>query len=217
MIDQRRFNKRFLLCCVFVVWWPCIVNKLAHSEICLCCNYPDSKVHGANTGPNWVLSAPDGPHVGPMKLLSGYSCVSFAAHCLMVPLRLQPIWTTSLNGHIFNGHPPLDCNRQAAVTHWVRNKMTQGRIQDLKLGVAQTDWKILKTEGGGGGGWGWGVGVGGGGWGWGVGGGGGGWGVGVYCINKFRIRLHFYSIIYISWIRYIYIFQIRFLVQYSIF
>ena len=28
----------------------------------------DSKVHGANTGPTWVLSAPDGPHVGPMNL-----------------------------------------------------------------------------------------------------------------------------------------------------
>ena len=29
---------------------------------------PDSKVHGANMGPTWVLSAPDGPHVGSMKL-----------------------------------------------------------------------------------------------------------------------------------------------------
>ena len=29
---------------------------------------PDSKVHVANMGPNWVLSAPDGPHVGPMNL-----------------------------------------------------------------------------------------------------------------------------------------------------
>ena len=27
-----------------------------------------SKVHGANMGPTWVLSAPDGPHVGPMNL-----------------------------------------------------------------------------------------------------------------------------------------------------
>ena len=27
---------------------------------------PDSKVHGANMGPTWVLSTPDGPHVGPM-------------------------------------------------------------------------------------------------------------------------------------------------------
>ena len=30
------------------------------------CN-PDIKVHGANMGPTWVLSAPDGPHVGPMN------------------------------------------------------------------------------------------------------------------------------------------------------
>ena len=28
----------------------------------------DSKVHAANMGPTWVLSAPDGPHVGPMNL-----------------------------------------------------------------------------------------------------------------------------------------------------
>ena len=29
---------------------------------------PDNKVHWANMGPTWVLSAPDGPHVGPMNL-----------------------------------------------------------------------------------------------------------------------------------------------------
>ena len=29
---------------------------------------PDNKVHGANMGSTWVLSAPDGPHVGPMDL-----------------------------------------------------------------------------------------------------------------------------------------------------
>ena len=28
----------------------------------------DSKVHGANVGSTWVMSAPDGPHVGPMNL-----------------------------------------------------------------------------------------------------------------------------------------------------
>ena len=28
---------------------------------------PDSKVHGANMGSTWVLSAPDGPHAGPMN------------------------------------------------------------------------------------------------------------------------------------------------------
>ena len=29
---------------------------------------PDSKAHGANIGPTWVLSAPDGPHVDLIKL-----------------------------------------------------------------------------------------------------------------------------------------------------
>ena len=29
---------------------------------------PYSKVHGVNMGPTWVLSAPDGPRVGPMNL-----------------------------------------------------------------------------------------------------------------------------------------------------
>ena len=30
--------------------------------------FPDGKVNGANMGPTWVLSAPDGPHVGHMNL-----------------------------------------------------------------------------------------------------------------------------------------------------
>ena len=32
---------------------------------------PDSKVHGGNMGPTWVLSAPDGPMLVPWTLLSG--------------------------------------------------------------------------------------------------------------------------------------------------
>ena len=30
--------------------------------------YPDNKIHGTNIGPAWALSAPNGPHVGPMNL-----------------------------------------------------------------------------------------------------------------------------------------------------
>ena len=34
-------------------------------------NYvPESKVHGANMGPTWVLSTPDGPMLAPWTLLS---------------------------------------------------------------------------------------------------------------------------------------------------
>ena len=39
-------------------------------------NIPDSEVPGAIMGPTWVLSAPDGPHVGPGTLLSGMVCTS---------------------------------------------------------------------------------------------------------------------------------------------
>ena len=35
---------------------------------CISFNFPDNKVNGANMEPTWVLSAPDGPHVGPMNL-----------------------------------------------------------------------------------------------------------------------------------------------------
>ena len=35
------------------------------------CNSPYRNVHWANMGPTWVLSAPDGPHVGPMNLAIG--------------------------------------------------------------------------------------------------------------------------------------------------
>ena len=55
--------------CFHLMTWSWItillifISRLAHILHC-----PDSKVHGANMGPTWVLSAPDGPHVGPMSL-----------------------------------------------------------------------------------------------------------------------------------------------------
>ena len=42
-----------------------------HSSMCMRQLIPDSNVHGVNKGPTWILSAPDGPHVGPWTLLSG--------------------------------------------------------------------------------------------------------------------------------------------------
>ena len=38
----------------------------------------DSKDHGANMGPTWVLSAPDGPHVGLMNLAIREVCEAHA-------------------------------------------------------------------------------------------------------------------------------------------
>ena len=44
----------------------------------------DSKVHWANMGPTWVLSAPAGPHVGPMNLAirDYFSNFLFIAWCV---------------------------------------------------------------------------------------------------------------------------------------
>ena len=41
----------------------------------------DSKVHGANMGPTWVLSAPDGPMLSPWTLLSGNECRHLPRSC----------------------------------------------------------------------------------------------------------------------------------------
>ena len=54
---------------------------------------PDSKVHGAKVGPTWVLSAPDGPHVGPMNLairvpaLSVTGKVDFLSNVLLLTAK----------------------------------------------------------------------------------------------------------------------------------
>ena len=45
-----------------------VVLSLTRRNMNFTRRYPDSKIHGANMGPTWVLSAPDGPHVDPMTL-----------------------------------------------------------------------------------------------------------------------------------------------------
>ena len=53
-------------------------ETLVKELIFLCRAFPDSKVHGTNMGPSWVLSAPDGPHVGSMTL-----AIRVAPRCLV--------------------------------------------------------------------------------------------------------------------------------------
>ena len=66
-----------------------------------CLSDPDTKVHGTNMGPTWVLSAPDGPHVGPIDLaIKGIgspfvhvmACRLFRAELLPKPI-LTFCWT----------------------------------------------------------------------------------------------------------------------------
>ena len=47
-------------------------NELQHVQGYNC---PDNKLHGANMGSIWVLSAPDGPHVSPMNFAIWVSAI----------------------------------------------------------------------------------------------------------------------------------------------
>ena len=45
-------------------WFKCVINIYNLDFI----RDPDSKIHGANMGPTWVLAASGGSHVGHMTL-----------------------------------------------------------------------------------------------------------------------------------------------------
>ena len=71
-----QIDKRETILVICSLKWHHIsaMSKSGNSTVCFDSqaphhwNHPDSKVHGANMGPTWVLSAPDGPHVRPMNL-----------------------------------------------------------------------------------------------------------------------------------------------------
>ena len=68
-------NQRFVLMSMVLCSAPLIIqcellwkHSLIISDLHDDNIYPDNKIHGANIGPTWILSAPDGPHIGPMNL-----------------------------------------------------------------------------------------------------------------------------------------------------
>ena len=81
-VDQRIYQT-VILCVIWHLWGPSARLHLSHYVPFIVCHsryfgayHPDNKDHGANMGPTWVLSAPGGPHVGPMNLVirvSGWS------------------------------------------------------------------------------------------------------------------------------------------------
>ena len=106
---------------------PCLcqIRQLDRHYAC-----PDSKVHGANMGPTWVLSAPDGPHVGPMNLairvqmpwqriIHVFYEVLLAIRDFKSPLLVRRRWNASLlvswHGHlgkltlVMTPPPPSSC------------------------------------------------------------------------------------------------------------
>ena len=57
----------------------------------------DVQVHGANMGPTWVLSAPEGPHVSPMNLaIRGYS-IGSCGYSLII--KTLPLYVADICHH----------------------------------------------------------------------------------------------------------------------
>ena len=70
--------------------------------------HPDSKVLGANMGPTWVLSAPDGPHVGPRylaiwALLLGYIVDTHYCDVIMSTLASQITGASIVYSTVYSG------------------------------------------------------------------------------------------------------------------
>ena len=71
---------------------------------------PDNKVHGANMGPTWVLSFPDGPHAGPINLA---------------------IWAVTVSTDLNDGLQRND-SEDEMILLWIRNSH-RGNICERKL------------------------------------------------------------------------------------
>ena len=72
---------------------------------------PDNKVHGANMGPTWVLSAQYGPHVAPWTLLSG---VCYKAIILYNDPNNSAVTSLRLINCIFLSQSRVELNNQAS-------------------------------------------------------------------------------------------------------
>ena len=69
---------------LFCYWQVHLLPAIArHDIISVLYVSPDSKIHGANMGPTWVLPAPGGPHVGHINLaiwvVMQYGCLGWSA------------------------------------------------------------------------------------------------------------------------------------------
>ena len=79
---------------------------------------PNSKFHGANMGPTWVLSAPDGSHVGPMNLAVRDNLVAIFVAAILVPM---PVMQSSLCNSLQDWVPYMKpmCLRSSHKIQWL--------------------------------------------------------------------------------------------------
>ena len=66
-------------------WWFCTYFSVSPGD-------PNNKIHGTNMGSTWVLSAPDGPHVGPMNLAIRGVTIWGVKYVVSRDLGAKPMW-----------------------------------------------------------------------------------------------------------------------------
>ena len=90
MSQRKKLLSRYYVLENFIVW----IDKTARRKWCPLNHFkgmlnPDSKDHGANMGPTWVLSAPGRPHVQyiPRNMLTVFALLCFVVviHWLIFP------------------------------------------------------------------------------------------------------------------------------------
>ena len=93
--------------------WSLLINK---TRVNPCTNFdPDSKAHGFNMGPIWVLSVPDGPHVGPMDFaIWGVISLSPSAYTLVrsatITITNTTTWMMDLKAQCKTYEPICECD-----------------------------------------------------------------------------------------------------------
>ena len=86
--------------------WTIITWQEAHISVILILN-TDSKVHGAKMRSTWVLSGPDGPHVGPMNLaIRVGTCMSYVSYVICTKPQAWDRW-------MFHKHRSISRNYEA--------------------------------------------------------------------------------------------------------
>ena len=115
---------------VIMRWPPCVfVTLWAPVSLHTNTEPPDSKVHGTNMGPTWVLSAPDGPHVGPMNLAIRGPCQRCPG--TVIPL-LDPSHKSHSTSDISVKAPYCNINVHISVTKWSVVGYGTSALRDLR-------------------------------------------------------------------------------------
>ena len=108
---------------------------------------PDSKVHGDNMEPIWVLSAPDGPHVGPMNLAirdftDGKSPLVQVISWCSSKRHLAFTWTNAAQDHQHNAIlAHLHLNKMAAISQMTFSNASSS-IKNLQF-VFKFQWSLF--------------------------------------------------------------------------